>query len=366
MITMKSKSRSYDQYQLKALSDKVCDDIENLLSLFGIDEYRILDKMITMSCPIHGGDNNSAFNLYHQGDTYRGNWKCRTHQCENTFRSSIIGFIRGCLSHHKCNWNKNGDNTVSFDEAVNFAIEFTKHNITDLKLSKKDQEKNNFVNTVKYISGSNNESSPKKGVERQAVIKSLQIPSTYFLSRNFLSQTLIKYDVGECNNPHKEMHNRAVVPVYDLDHKIMVGCSGRTTNDSKPKWKHNEGFKAEEHLYNYWYSKEHIKATRTVIIVESPGNVWRLDEAGIYNSVAIFGSSLKDKQKMLLDISGAMTLVTIMDNDDAGKKAAESIIKKCEKTYICKNININYPDIAEMTVEQINSDIKPLLESYHI
>ena len=67
---------------------------------------------------------------------------------------------------------------------------------------------------------------------------------------------------------------------------------------------------------------------------------------------------------MLLDISGAMTLITIMDNDDAGKKAAEQIIKRCEKTYICKNININYPDIAEMTIDQINKDIKPVLESF--
>lgn len=364
-IMMKKQSRSYDQYQLKALSDLVCDDIENLLSILEIEDHRILDKMITMSCPIHGGDNGSAFNLYHQGDTYRGNWKCRTHQCENVFRSSIIGFIRGCLSHNKFNWSKNGDRTVSFDDAVNFAIDFTKHNIKDIKISKKDKEKNNFINTVKYVVSSPQKEANETGVTRNSVIKSLDIPSKYFISRNFLPETLQKYDVGDCSNPDKEMHNRAVVPVYDNDHKYMVGCSGRTTNDSKPKWKHNDGFKAEEHLYNFWYAKEHIQKTRTVVLVESPGNVWRLDEAGIYNSVAIFGSSLKDKQKMLLDISGAMTLVTIMDNDEAGKKAAEQIIKKCEKTYICKNINITHADIAEMTVEQINIEIKPLLESYY-
>lgn len=364
---MKKQSRSYDQYQLKELSDLVCDNIENLLSILEIDDYRIFDKMITMSCPIHGGDNSSAFNLYHQGDTYRGNWKCRTHQCENIFRSSIIGFIRGCLSRNRLNWNKNGDKTVSFDDAVNFALDFTKHNIQSLHLSKKDKEKNTFVNTVKHIAQSPITTEPEqKGISRSAVIRSLDIPSKYFISRNFLPETLIKFDVGDCYNVNKEMNNRAVVPVYDTTHTYMIGCSGRSIYDAKPKWKHNDGFKAEECLYNYWYAKEHIEKTRTVIIVESPGNVWRLYEAGIYNAVAIFGSSLKDKQKMLLDISGAMTIVTIMDNDDAGKKAAEQIITKCQKTYICKNITINYPDVADMTVEQINSDIKPLLESYNL
>ena len=150
--TMKKKKyRSYDQHQLKQLSDIICDDIENLLVYLGLDSYKVFDKMITMSCPIHGGDNDSAFNLYHQGDSYRGNWKCRTHQCEEIFKSSIIGFIRGCLSRDK-GWTKSGDEIVSFNEAVDFAIKFSKQDISNLKQDKKTKEKTNFVNTVKKIS----------------------------------------------------------------------------------------------------------------------------------------------------------------------------------------------------------------------
>jgi DNA primase len=147
----------------------------------------------------------------------------------------------------------------------------------------------------------------------------------------------------------------------------MVGCSGRSImDDVKPKWKHSTGFRAEETLYNYWYAKDFIKKSGVVIVVESPGNVWRLEESGIHNSVAIFGSNLGDKQKMLLDISGAMTIITIMDNDDAGKKAAAQIQKKCERTYNIKNIDIGYSDIGEMTIEQINTEIKPLIERYEL
>lgn len=98
MEQVMKKSRSYDQYQLKELSYLVCDNIEDLFSVLNISSYKISGNMISMSCPIHGGDNDSALNLYHEGDSYRGNWKCRTHQCEQVFKSSIIGFIRGCLS----------------------------------------------------------------------------------------------------------------------------------------------------------------------------------------------------------------------------------------------------------------------------
>jgi hypothetical protein len=36
------------------------------------------------------------------------------------------------------------------------------------------------------------------------------------------------YDVGYCDNPAKPMYERAVVPIYDNEHKYIVGCTGRS------------------------------------------------------------------------------------------------------------------------------------------
>lgn len=378
MQIMKKKSRSYNQAKLKILSDTLCDSIESLLEYFGL-EYRQQSKMITMSCPIHGGDNPSALNLYPEGESYRGNWKCRTHHCEEIFKSSIIGFIRGVLSHQTLKWEKNGDQACSFDDAVSFAEKFSNKNLRDIKISRKTLEKNQFINTVKHISSSDTIQTAKIG--RCHIQKSLQIPSRYFLSRGFSKEILMKYDVGECNNSSKEMFGRAVVPIYDIDHKFMVGCSGRSifekcnscslyhnpnckcpeSDDAwkNSKWRHSYQFKTQEHLYNLWFAKEHIINSRTIILVESPGNVWRLEESGIHNSVAIFGSSLADKQKMLIDMSGAMSIILLMDNDDAGRKACEQIIKKCHKIYNIHTISINHPDVGCMTVDQIQQEIIP-------
>lgn len=365
-MTTTMKSRSYNQDKLKILSDIICDDIENLLQCLGVYDYRLLDNMVICSCPIHGGDNESAFNLYHTGDSYRGNWKCRSHKCEEIFKSSIIGFIRGCLSKQKYNWSKKGDMTITFSEALDFATEFAKKDLSSIKVSKTQKEKTSFSNTIKLISN-NTDTATHTGITRNIIRKNLIVPSKYFISRGFSDNILDKYDVGDCYTEGKEMVNRAVVPVYDNDHKYMVGCSGRIIPEGSPKWKHSSGFRAENTLYNYWYAKEHIKETGVVVLVESPGNVWRLEESGIHNSLCIFGSSLADKQKLLLDISGAMTIIAIMDNDEAGKKAYENIYKKCHRTYNVKNIELNqYNDLAEMSIDSIRYQILPKISEYSL
>lgn len=372
------KSTSFDQNKIKIICDKLCDRIEDLLSHFGL-EYKINGKFVSMSCPIHGGDNSSALNLYHVGDFYRGNWKCRTHHCEETFKGSILGFIRGILSNRNHNWSKDGDPGCSFQEALDYATNFLNLSIDDIKISKNIKDKNTFINNVKLLQHPT--SNQSKGLSRSQIRKSLTLPSDYFIGRGFSKEILDKYDVGDCNNANKEMYNRAVVPVYDIDHKYMVGCTGRSIfekcdnckgfhSGSCPnkddiwkysKWKHNTGFKTQEHLYNYWYAKKYIMNSGVVILVESPGNVWKLEENNIHNSVALFGSNLTDRQKTILDMSGAMTIITIMDNDDAGKKASKGIHDKCHKTYNIKNIIISKNDIAEMTAQEIEREIKVFL-----
>jgi 5S rRNA maturation endonuclease (ribonuclease M5) len=372
------KSTSFDQDKIKIICDNLCDKIEELLEHFDL-EYKINQKFISMSCPIHGGDNNGAINLYHVGDSYRGNWNCRTHHCEKVFKSSIIGFIRGILSNRKHNWSKDGDDGCSFKEALDYAVNFLKISIQDIKTNKLSRDKNIFISNTKILS--NNKNIHNTGLSRDQIAKHLIIPSKYFLNRNFSPEILKKYDVGECNNPNKEMFNRAVAPVYDPDHKRMVGCTGRSIfekcdlcgtyhNNDCPdsenkwkytKWRHNYGFKTQLYLYNYWYAKKYIEESASVIIVESPGNVWRLEENGIHNSVAIFGSNITDRQKTILDSSGAMRIITIMDNDDAGIQGALSIKEKCSKTYNIQNINISKNDVAELGSEEIKQEIKKFL-----
>ena len=75
---------------------------------------------------------------------------------------------------------------------------------------------------------------------------------------------------------------------------------------------------------------------------------------------------MSHKQKMLLDISGAMNIVTIMDNDFAGQEAAKQIEIKCGRTYNIKNIKLSLNDVADMTPEQIKQEILPQIQDYQL
>jgi len=365
------------------MCDDLCDNIEELLDVLNL-EYRFNQKMITMSCPIHNGDNASAVNIYPSGERYRGNWVCRTHSCEKIFKPSIIGFIRGILSNRNLHWEKSGDKFCSFIEAVKWCENFLKKDYSSIKIDHLDKEKKTFANMIHYISNNKLNDTTIPRITRKQIINTIKIPANYYIDRSYSEEILCKYDVGLCTNPDKAMHNRVVVPIYDNDYKYMVGCTGRSifekcnrcssyhdntmscpTEDKRymfSKWKHSQDFKSQNHLYNFWFAKKFILQSQTAIVVESPGNVWRLEENGIHNSIGIFGSSLSDRQKILLDSSGAMSLVLLTDNDEAGKKAAEQIKAKCQNTYRIFMPQISKNDVGEMSKDEIQTEIKDYIK----
>jgi len=381
-MLMTKKSLLNDQARLKILCDDLCDNIDLVLDHFEL-EYKNQGKMISMACPIHAGDNTGALNLYIEGDSYRGNWKCRTHQCEKIFKGSIIGFIRGLLSNRRYDWSEEGDQTCTFKETIDFITSLLKKDLKDIKISKEHRDKTRFSAAINHISTKVN-TDKNNCLTREKIRPLLQIPAQYYLNRGYTKDIIDKYDVGLCNNPSREMHNRVVVPIYDQDYEKMIGCTGRSIFDKclkcgyfhdpdkncpqdkesykYSKWKHSSNFKSQNCLYNFWFAKKHIQETGFAIIVESPGNVWKLEENNIHNSVALFGTNLSDRQKILLDASGAMNLIILMDSDEPGKKATINIIDKCKNTYRIHVPSISKLDVAEMTSEEIDIEIKDFIK----
>lgn len=357
----KSLSKYTDQEKLQVISLESVDRIEELLEILEV-EHNLTNKMVYGCCPVHGGDNSSALNLYYTGHSYRGNWACRTHGCEKTFRPTIIGFVRGVMSHQKYDWQKDGDKVVGFGEAVRFLENFTSQDYDSMNVDYEEIEKRRFTEKLKQLRISGRPEI-KNRILRSDVRDRLKIPCEYYIKRGYSSEILDQYDVGLCVDKNKPMYGRAVVPIYDDDYKFVVGCTGRATSEEYDhKWKHSFGFDADSYLYNYWKAKSTILETRTVILVEGPGDVWRLEENGIHNSVAMFGTYLSGSQKSIIDNSGAMSIVVLTDGDEAGKMGAESIYKQCSKIYRVYFPNISGGDVGEMRKDVITSDIQPVLD----
>ncbi len=364
----------FDKSQIEYINTYVEDNIEVLLEYFNI-EYKHSGKILQMCCPIHLGDNPSACNIYvnKRNDYDNVHWACRTHLCHKKYPNNMIGFVRGVLTSH----NELKIDTTSFNDTLLFLIKFYNIDINSIcKSDSKDQDKVLFNRMVHAIEEKSQEQ--KTGLSRKEIRSRLQIPSAYFFGRKFDPKILDDYDVGDCYKVGAKMSYRAVVPIYDLDSKY-VGATGRSLNpkckecgfyhspNSKehfpvPKWKNTPDLNRDNILFNLNKAMEHICRLNFVIIVESPGNLLRLIEFGHYNSVATLGTEITEKQKELINMTGALGIIYIADNDEAGKNASEKVKEMFSKTHKLYFPKINKDDVAEMDVEDYKIFLEPIIK----
>lgn len=362
----------YPTDKLMILSNIVCNRLDSLLKVLDVSLSHNNHRYFG-SCPIHDGDNFSAFSLYPQGYSLPGYWVCRSRQCQKLFKPTILGFVRGVLSNKKCNWN-NSKQMIGFDETIKFICDkVVGKSLNEIKVDPEFLSKHKFISDANLF---NKIIQDSHKIVRKTALDSLQIPADYYLDRGYSQEILKKYDVGLCETLGKEMYRRVVFPVYDETYRFIVGCTGRSIHPQcikcsryhidgsscpnsslefakSSKWYENKGFSKKLYLFNFWFAKKHISESGTVILVEGPGDVLRLEEAGIHNSVGIFGTEFSDSQQILLETAGAMNLVLLLDNDEAGQKAKEEIKNKCKRCYRIFEPQIPNKDVGEMSIEQI-------------
>jgi DNA primase len=343
--------------ELKRLSDKIAANIIPIFEKFGI-KVNDFDEYISCPCPVHDGDNPNAFTMTTDcSHPYFGMWKCWTQGCEEENVNTPIGLIRVLLSRLQ-------DVEVSFDETIAYSMKLVETDFEDLNKESTVIEFNSFSKFEKALQ--KREENKESGITRNQVRESLKRPAQYYVKRGYSKEVLDEFDVGVCTDKNKQMRGRVVAPVYDDEFKFMVGCVGRVAHENYNgrKWVNSKKFYAGAWLYGYWLSQDHIRKTRSAILVEGQGDVWRLWEAGIKNVVGMFGSGLTDTQMRILETSGAFTLVLLTDNDEAGNKAKKSIKKKCERIFNIVELDLQTKDVGEMSVEQIENQLKPKLKEY--
>ena len=368
--------KSQEQIDFKLANKIISENIDVVLNHFSI-ELNFFENYLAGTCPVHGGDNKTAFNFFTSGNTHVGNWICYTHHCEKSFINNSIGFVRGLISHNKYNWSKYGDKVASFSETL-FLIKRL-YDLSINKSSSKDKSKNILESSIFTKTSKEKQNKWSKKFVRS----NLKIPSKYYMSRGYTEDCLNKYDVGESSATNGIFKDRVIVPVYDAEGKFIVGFTGRTTYKKceicnqyhhsetgchvykhNSKWCHNKGFSKKDYLYNYNFAISAIKKTGIAILVEGPGDVWKIHEAGIENSLAVFGSSLTDAQQILLESSGALHLILLFDSDDAGLKAGNNIQSSLSRMFKITKPTLpkGFKDVGEMSIDQVKDFLIPIME----
>lgn len=332
--------------------------IFDLLQFFDIDEYYESNNLIISACPIHDGDNQTAFNINVDEDheDHYGKWFCNTKHCHDSKPGKDVLSLVWCLLEKKY------DKEFKFTEVIKFCKDFC----SDVAID--DSNISIYSNTYNAIDKLLKIDLKKQGVKKDSKItketvrKHLEFPAEYYLRRGYSKEILDIFDIGICTNPKSQMYQRVVFPVYDENDEYMVGCTGRTTCDDPRKWINLKGFNKSNFLYNYGKAMEHIQSKQTIILVEGQGDVIRLWEAGIYNAVGIFGSRISDSQEFLIQKTGVSNIVIMTDNDDAGHACAKDLNERLKYLFNIYTVYLTKKDIGDMTIEEINREIKPQIE----
>jgi len=374
----------YEQGRIEVLTDMLCYSYDELFFALEVVLSKS-NKMYIGRCPIHDGDNKSAVSLYRDGYTVKGFWKCRTHQCHQIFKPTLIGFIRGVLSkQHGWNVNKPKEKVFDYTKTIDWCCKFLDIKLEDIKVDNEALAKKKFVAQMEVLA--KQELKKASGISRKQVRQNLDIPAKFFLDKGYKKLTLDSYDVGLCTNVNREMYERVVVPIYNQDGDTMLCCTGRTihpkcekchlwhnitydcpTNEQYAvlkysKWKNSSNSNISEHLYNLWNAAKFIHNSGTIILVEGPADVWKLEELGIHNSVALFGTELSEQQQILIETSGALNVIVILDMDEPGRKAIASIKKKIERSFTLYIPEFSVNDPGDWNEEICNNELRPLLE----
>jgi len=366
-----SQLTSLDQTKISFMSEKIFENIQIFLDMFDI-KYKNVQNYISAPCPIHGGDNPTAFCMYLDGNTLKGNWCCYTHHCEEIFRPTPFGFIRGVLSNKYNNWTGQlKDIKYGFLKTYDFCqsiLKIDESNIPELN----NIEKRKFCNDIKIFTKTKKFF---KGWNLHNVISSMDIPSQYFLNRGYKRETLEHFCVGTSKKNDGIFRDRSIVPVIAQDGIHVVGFTGRSNyekclkcnqyhegscesknkNYIYSKWVNNKGFAKERYLYNLHNAIEAAKYSKKIILCEGPADVWSLYEKGIENAVAIFGTSLTDSQQIILETCDIHKIILLLDNDEAGIEAREKI-----KSSLCRFFNIAVPKYEGKDPGSSNSNLKDI------
>lgn len=378
-----TNGKKYDP-RLNTLAQLCVNKIDDLLDSLGVNLYVSGNKYVGC-CPIHGdSDNNSTLNIYYDGYDVPGYWKCRSRSCESKFGRTIIGFTRGRLSAIKkgYHWINNPKAIFGFPDTINYLCNFLNIKLNSIKIDPKEEDRRRF------ISECNQEEKIYKyqetNIHRSRIQKSLIIPAKYFIDRGYPEDILNKYDVGTPKVYKPETIGRVVVPLYN-EKEYLIGYTCRSIfekcekcrlfhdplkscptlekeKDLCSKWRH-VGFESQGQLYNYWKAKQIIKNTNTAILVEGPGDVWRLEQHDVHNAVGMFGHTLSDGQERKLAKAQCMAMIVLTDNDSAGVEGAMEIKRKYGRLYRMYFPNINEHDAGDMNEDAITDNIKPLIEA---
>lgn len=278
-------------------------DPHYLLESLGVVIDKETPKEIRGACPIHSGDNKTAFRF----NKDRNTWVCFTHKCHESHGNDVIGLIKAITGK-------------TFVEALEHLKQLVGDiNSADFLESKRRREMDSFVSFY-------SDSSMPSYINELSLMRHRPYRSSLFIRDGFSNKTLDHFEVAG-GWKDKQGIIRDIIPIRD-DKGILVAYSLRDTreNAGDDKYTLTPGFDKQRCIYNLNIAQKYADKL-PLIVVEGFKSVWRLHDYGIKNVIAVMGSNITEGQQMLLCAYANKGVVVMFDNDIAGVTGIVSAIE---------------------------------------
>lgn len=267
--------------------------IGQILSHYRLDTHlRRTGDSLSGPCPLHGGDNPTAFRV----DLRRGLWHCWT-ACGG---GDIVDLVRRV---HRCSYAEAGRHLA--------------------RIAAIPPASPPAATTPPHPTPA---AAPHRGF--RPFVRTLMLdPHVPFLQehKRIHVATAIRFETGR---PVHSVFLRGTVAVrlHDPDGHPLGYC-GRRLDPADVrrwgKWRFPAAFPKSETLYNAHRARRH--RCRGIVVTECPWAVMRLAQAGIPGAVALLGTSASRAHIAWLDRAPAVLLM--LDGDRPGRAAARSIAR---------------------------------------
>jgi DNA primase len=259
--------------------------IGQVLAAYGLDaRLKAKNNQLTGPCPIHGGDNPTAFRVHLE----RNLWRCFTH-CGGGDTVELIRRIHGC----------------SYAQAARHLYRLAE----GLPL--------NMVRTPQRTS----DCSSFKPFTRPIALN----PQSYFLQtiKKITTVTANFFEAGTTQTS-PFLKNTVALRLHDIQGRPLGYCARllRTSQIVRfGKWRFPKHFPKAHILYNAHRAER--SRHEGIIVVECPWAAMRLSQAGSPNVVSLLGTQLFEDQ--LNWLSQAPGILLLLDGDPAGRDASARI-----------------------------------------
>lgn len=307
------------------------DKIIALLEDNGAQHLTFNGDQIRCTCPIHHGDNASAF-VY---DMKNNLWFCFTGACGG---GDIFDLVRELYG------------IVSFKDAVSKCAELFSVDIEDMQVTEHHESGRKEIQ--KWIMYMRNKTQQKnKGYEINRLGSFQEIGNYKGLSQNTIRNFGIVYS---------DTYNRVAYPLKNSA-GVTVGVTMRRIDETETiKWLHRpKDINTGEILYNLNNIKD--SDFPNVLVTEGTFDVVNLYNIGIENAVACFGAHLTANQEELL-LKNFFTVVLAYDNDPAGKEATRKAIVQLKNKTNLYVLDLGlYKDTGEIKTREEFDGLKKML-----